>query len=783
MAAERQTGEIAAAYAAGHLNAKEAIAIAYYRGLAVSDIKQNGAMMVVGLHYKTVDQIIGHCGLSADVRVACVNSPASTTISGKAEAVKSLLDVFQERNIFARLLRTDKRAYHSHLVEPAGKRYQNLIDQILSPEQHGVMNGDVTMFSSVTTETTAKDATHTSSYWRINLESPVRFSEALERLLLSGTYHLIELGPHAALAQPIRDTQLSLTHAKKSNYSSTLIRGKNGELTLLGLAGSLYSAGFALRLDKINDLSFEPELSSRSQMDGECPKASGFEHENGGLPNGNNAPQTNKHGLLPMASRLPKHRVLQELPSYSWSYSKILWCESRVSSEYRNQKYGYHELLGTRISGSPGKSAWWRNNLKMKEVPWIQDHKLGQTPVFPAAGYIAMAIEGFRQLHDYAADPVISVKDVHLANLLVLQPEKEDVELCLRLEPLRISGIASSGIWWFFEIASHSGDSTTMHANGQISIKKNVALLESRFTCDDVSLERQAIRTWYNKLTKEGLSFGPEFKSLTEISTDRNKRHPFASGRTLLRQTGHGHHTQQASYIVHPINIDSLLQTAIIASSQGVVGNLHGKVPVLIGQLDIVSQPPLSSITCNIRAQAERVGFETAILAGELENDLGTVIAQIHDVRVIPYAETSLQVESNAERDPTIRILWKPDLSLMTTKDANIFERYIDHFVSLIPNQPARPGLAQLAGALDLATHHNGRMDILELDDVREGGLESLIGQLNIGSSPKRFASFTRASVSSDGQFTLNGSTHGEALKDGSKYDLVVVSSVSVKNH
>lgn len=102
------TGEVAAAYAAGYLNLREAVTIAYYYGY-VTRKPRDGAMAAVPLG---VQQLEGT--LTADVVMACENSPSSTTLSGDRAALEETLDLIKKSNagIKTSLLHV-KVAYHS----------------------------------------------------------------------------------------------------------------------------------------------------------------------------------------------------------------------------------------------------------------------------------------------------------------------------------------------------------------------------------------------------------------------------------------------------------------------------------------------------------------------------------------------------------------------------------------------------------------------------------------------------------------------------------------------
>lgn len=103
------SGEIAAAYAAGALGMRDAILIAFYRGVASSQQRRPGAMAAVGLGRHEVSDL-----LSIGTTIACENSRSSVTISGDYDAVEETLDRVRQRRpeALARKLKVD-RAYHS----------------------------------------------------------------------------------------------------------------------------------------------------------------------------------------------------------------------------------------------------------------------------------------------------------------------------------------------------------------------------------------------------------------------------------------------------------------------------------------------------------------------------------------------------------------------------------------------------------------------------------------------------------------------------------------------
>jgi len=105
------SGEVAAAFAAGMISLRDAIVIAYYRGLYMGrsnsrDIsKRKGAMCAVGLGETECENLLKpYPGRAV---VAAINSPSSCTLSGDEDAILEILETSKERGFFCRALRVD----------------------------------------------------------------------------------------------------------------------------------------------------------------------------------------------------------------------------------------------------------------------------------------------------------------------------------------------------------------------------------------------------------------------------------------------------------------------------------------------------------------------------------------------------------------------------------------------------------------------------------------------------------------------------------------------------
>lgn len=107
------SGEVAASYAAGHLSLRDAIVVAYYRGLIMgSDGNTDktrtgvkGAMVAVGL---TQDECTLYLSMfHGQVSLAAINSPSSCTLSGDEPCIDHIITLCKQSGTFCRKLRVD----------------------------------------------------------------------------------------------------------------------------------------------------------------------------------------------------------------------------------------------------------------------------------------------------------------------------------------------------------------------------------------------------------------------------------------------------------------------------------------------------------------------------------------------------------------------------------------------------------------------------------------------------------------------------------------------------
>ncbi|KAJ5124866.1 Acyl transferase/acyl hydrolase/lysophospholipase [Penicillium bovifimosum] len=446
------SGEIVAAYAARAITMKTSIILAYYRGKVAKPLEGLGAMAAVGL---SPDEVTPY--LTPGVVVACHNSPNSVTLSGDHGSVDRAIKSIKtgSPDTLCRRLPV-KIAYHSDHMKHIGSEYEHCICSHIEHEQ------DMLPFcSSVTGQTITDPRELDASYWRQNLESPVLFTEAIQSIPASGSPIFIEIGPHSALAAPLR--QIFRTLAVKSPvYIPTLFRyDEDVQSQLLKTAGQVFASGAAVNLSKI----IEP-----------------------GKP-------------------------LTDLPPYPWQHDRPYWSESRLSREWRQRRFPHHEILGSRVVETPDHESSWRNLLSLDNVPWLLDHVIQGAVTFPGAGFLAMAGEAVLQIHQ--ENDSYSVRNTTFITPLLFH-EGDQIEIVTCLSPVEVADRVPSG-WYGFRIMVHDGERWTIHCQGQVRAGYDHPPEPWSISPYERAVPPEGL---YRVLQRSGIEYGPQFQGLEEITAD-----------------------------------------------------------------------------------------------------------------------------------------------------------------------------------------------------------------------------------------------------------------------
>ena len=632
------SGEIAAAYAAGMLLFTDAMAASYFRGLLTGQLlaaaqtsdgsaAPRGAMLAVGESASVVETHIARIGGEhGRVNIACFNSPSSVTVSGDEGAVDKLKAALDAEDIFNRKLVTSGAAYHSHHMEAIAERYATALASL---RPRPAEPASVVMFSSVTGQKVDDQTTLDAAYWVRNLLSPVLFSQAVQALCeqSGGLDSIVEVGPHAQLGGPVKQILKALPGrlGDEIAYTSTLKRGADAEETLLRVLGWLRIRGSPVRMQ---DLDHDGGWNSNS-ADGKHKGAAG--HAVG---------------------------LLIDLPPYPFDHERTFWHETRISKDYRHRAHLPHELLGSLSPDVNPIEPRWRRFVNLQESPWLRQHVVQGQIVFPATGYLTMAVEAAVQHALLSASSAaaarvgaVSFRNVSFGKALVLSDGPGDVEMSLSLRPQARTARESSGVWNEFRIFSvaQDGKTWTEHCRGLLHAEPEPAdgaaaeehLLKRGWWADELDMARISARcarevappSFYRLAKKIGLDWLPPFKAVCSMRTG-----PDACLTTARLPADAAWSPGGAATTLHPAVLDAILfHGACHVAMRG--GTDSALVPTFIQQLRIATgsgsgSPELSAVDA---------------VTGNTYRDWLTVVAHTHNEGAPP----TYEVIARAQDDPS----------------------------------------------------------------------------------------------------------------------------------
>ncbi|KAJ5561983.1 hypothetical protein N7535_003554 [Penicillium sp. DV-2018c] len=553
------SGEIAAGYAAGYLSHKDAMRVAWFRGFfsqQIAESDKRGGMLATGISAADAQKYLDALP-PRSVVVACVNSPASTTLSGDVDLIDQLEGKLQQDGHFARKLRIDT-AYHSPHMEDLVDVVGNAINCIKPEDRY---NGSIPMLSSVTKERVSA-AELGGSYWVRNMVSTVEFTAAVSQLAnlsesIKGRRRpvpikwtaLLEIGPHAVLKGPVTQILKSVNVNMSSlPYYSLVTRNQHALRTSLEVAGSLWSTGHTVELAAVN-----------SSVDATSPK------------------------------------MVADLPSYPWNHQTSFWHEPLETAQLRQRKHPRHDILGAALDYQNALEPRWRNFLRLSENPWMADHVVAGSIVFPAAGMLVMATEAARQLADSQATiKGIEFQDLRFMRGVVIPEEERGLETLLQVSPhpgmpgwyqFGVFSLPAGGSWiqhakGAFTTHYENHDHDERHANWEATLER----IKNTQTVAKMADVRQA-RDWLSNTG--GLTVGPAFQTITGVSFCESEPRLWLSGVVTDTKQSMPNEMETPSFI-HPTTLDCLFQSALLSCSEELSSQIPN-IPVGVDNVYISS--------------------------------------------------------------------------------------------------------------------------------------------------------------------------------------------------
>lgn len=210
-------GEIAAAHVAGCLTLPEAARVITERATLTMEAASHGGMLATALSAVDAEAMIRTLDIEPrSLVIGAMNGPTSTVLSGDERALKAAIERLESEQVrWARV--AIGYASHSEQMHPLADRLERaLVGLAPTPPS-------ITMYSTVSDDDhPLTDAT----YWADNLRRPVRFSDALQRMLDHAPTAVIEIGGHPVLSRIVeqastdRNVSITVQPSLRRNESS-----------------------------------------------------------------------------------------------------------------------------------------------------------------------------------------------------------------------------------------------------------------------------------------------------------------------------------------------------------------------------------------------------------------------------------------------------------------------------------------------------------------------------------------------------------------------------------
>lgn len=442
-------------------------------------------------------------------------------------------------------------AFHSRVLEPVEVELKTSLAG-LEPQAARIP------FISTVTGMERQGPELRADYWWDNVRQPVRFQEAVSRLAEQGYEVFLEIGPHAILQYYINDS----------------LRALDAKSVSLGL------------------------------LDRKEPEAERLAHSLGWIyVHGGTLDWRQLYGD-PTPLKLP-------LPLYPWQREPHGY-QATVEALGYLHRTNEHPFLGWR---QPGNRLEWESLMDTALFPWLGDHRVGGAVLFPAAGFVEMALAAGAALY---GDTTPTIEQLEILRPLELSPNQP------RVIQTRIKDEIGS-----FEIASRGYLQATgwnIHAWGRLRRGNQVTASPPAPSVhpgpsrpEQQRLDHQGL---YRIAQSLGLEYGPGFQCVEEIWNDGD----WAWAKLLPPPE-----TTGAGWRLHPSSLDGAFQTLLAVLAQtGMKAEEGVFLPTSLGRVRLLCSGLTASyaVTRLLKLGKRSVVAEFWLLAADL-----TPIAHLGEAR------------------------------------------------------------------------------------------------------------------------------------------------------
>ncbi len=571
-------GEYVAACRAGVFSLTDALRLVGTRARLMQSLPREGKMAAVHCGHEQVAEWIR--AWEAELSVAAINGPQQTVIAGSDRAVDAIVEQCQQRGVRVQPL-VVSHAFHSPLMRP-------MTDQFRAVAESVTYQTPCFPIMSNVTGARAGEEMATADYWVQHICAPVRFAESIAALRSQGYDLFLEVGPKPVLAALGRNIPADRTGV----WLSSMRPGRDDWRTLAESISELYTRGFAID----------------------------WQAWDGGSP-----------------------RPKQSLPTYPfhrrsyWSARARAAIKSAASPELapRGEARSAHPLLGQQLV-TAGKEIIYQTRLTATDPKYLQDHRVFDGVVLPAAAYLELALA--------AGSEVLPTETPAVHQVSIRQPLRLDSRTPTVVQVVLSPETADSqhGAQFAWRILSQpvggaeATDAWTMHASGVVrgdGLTGSAPSDNLRLAMQEAT-EELPVQQFYEACQHHGLDYGPAFRALRRIRS--------APSGVAVAEVNIAHvESATDNYWLHPAFLDGCLQAIGTALAQA--GTKSTYLPVGVETVRVL-QPGVTHGHCVARLRRLRSQDAVAQSADlRIYSPNGMLLAEVLGLKLIRASRADLQ--------------------------------------------------------------------------------------------------------------------------------------------
>ncbi len=601
-------GEYVAACVAGVFSLEDGLKLIAARGRLMQALPRGGVMAAVFVDKEKAEQILAP--FAEHVAIAAYNGPENIVISGREQEVQSVLAKLHADGIKTKAL-VVSHAFHSPLMAPMLDAFERIASEITFHAPR------LPLLSNLTGRVFAEGEIPDAKYWREHVRAAVRFAEGIHVLHAHGCTLFLEIGPNPTLSS----MGMRCLPEGAAAWLPSLRQNKNDDEQTLASLGALYCHGLAPNWEVIF-----------------------------------NAP-VRKRVKLPLYPFQRERYWIEEISRVEDRESKIVAHDARSSIL---DPQSSHPLLGARLR-SALKEIQFESRVQTTAPDFLSDHRFHNLAVFPAAGYMEMALAAAQQI--FGEGPC-AVREFSILTALPLQEEQTHTlqfiatpegESEARFQILRLAGDAEAG-----------ARAWTTHVTGKISVADIVAQ-SSAFNPQTVQArctEEISGENFYQSRADLGAFVGPKFRAIEKLW----RREGEALGRLQLKEALA---SEAKNYFTAPALLDASIQLLLACLAMN-EDEPCLYLPVGFDEMEL-AQPLVAPLWCHAELQSSaQAGQETYTGALRWYDDRGVCLGEVKGLLLKRADDAALQrlTQQAHTQDWFYEKIWQPQ-ALSATEHNN----------------------------------------------------------------------------------------------------------------